>query len=78
MATNPYDLTVHDIKLEDTTNFGRAGQVVQQKRLTFYVGEHGPFVKVYAPAEATTERLKSDIDTQVSQLRELSTFSTQG
>ena len=75
---NPYDLTVHDIKLEDTTNFGRAGQVVQQRRLTFYVGDHGPFVKVYAPAEATTERLQSDIDTQVQQLRILSTQPAQG
>lgn len=76
--TNAYDLTVHDIKLEDTTNFGRAGQVVQQRRLTFYVGDHGPFVKVYAPAEATTERLQSDIDTQVQQLRIISTQPAQG
>jgi hypothetical protein len=70
---NPFDLTVHDIQVQDTTNFGRNGQVAQGKRVTFWVGDHGPFVLAYATKdEGNTSRIKGDIDAQVQQLRELS------
>jgi len=73
---NAFDLTVHDIKVEDVATFGRAGQVIQQKRVTFYVGDHGPFVNTYDKAAATTDRIKSDIDAQVQQLKTLSEHQT--
>jgi hypothetical protein len=78
MAANPYDLTVHDILVQDVTTFSRTGQVQQQKRLTFYVGDHGPFTRTYTAGDATTGRIKSDIDAQVIQLKELSEHQTSG
>jgi hypothetical protein len=75
---NPYDLTVHDILLQDITTFSRTGTVQLQKRLTFYVGDHGPFTLTYAAPEATTARIKSDIDAQVLQIRELSAHTPNG
>jgi hypothetical protein len=72
--SNQFDLSLHDIRLADSTTFGVGGKVIPQKRLTFFVGDHGPFNIVYAPAQATTARIKSDIDAQVQQLRELSTL----
>ena len=70
---NPYDLTVRDILVQDTTNFGRNGTVQQGKRVTFWVGDHGPFTLNYATKEeGNTMRIKSDIDQQVIQLKELS------
>jgi hypothetical protein len=78
MAANAYDLTVHDILVQDITTFTRTGQVQQQKRLTFYVGDHGPFTRNYSASEATTERIKSDIDAQVLQIRELSEHQAPG
>lgn len=68
---NEYDLTVHDINLQDTTSFDRVGRVVLGKRVTFYVGDQGPFTRNYTQAEATTARIKSDIDAQVMQIREV-------
>jgi hypothetical protein len=71
---NPNDLTVHDLVVADTTTFGAGGRVSQGKRVTFWIGSHGPFVRNYDAASATTDRIKSDIDAQVSQLRELATY----
>jgi hypothetical protein len=69
---NQYDLTVHDILLADTANFDRSGKIQRQKRLTFWVGDHGPFTQTYDADKATTARIKSDIDAQVMQVKELS------
>lgn len=71
---NQFELNVHDINVQDTTTFGRQGQVQMGKRVTFYVGSHGPFTLTYTDQiEANTARIKSDIDAQVMQLRELTT-----
>lgn len=71
---NQFDLTVRDIQVQDTTSFDRTGAVLLSKRVTFYVGDHGPFVLTYnTRAEATTARIKSDIDAQVQQLRDITT-----
>ena len=40
--TNEYALNVHDIVLADSVTFGAGNKVIQQKKLTFYVGDHGP------------------------------------
>lgn len=70
---NPFDLTVHDIQVQDTTTFSRQGQVQTGKRVTYYVGDHGPFTLTYDSKEqANTTRIKSDIDAQVQQLKQLS------
>ena len=71
---NPYDLTVHDVMIQDSPRFTAAGAVEMTRRLTFFVGTHGPFIKTYEPGQATTELIKSDIDAQVKQLRDLAGF----
>lgn len=70
---NPFDLSVHDINVQDTTTFGRQGQVQTGKRVTYFIGDHGPFTLTYTTKEeANTARIKSDIDAQVQQLKQLS------
>jgi len=69
---NQYDLTIRDVQVQDTTGFDRSGSVLLGKRVTFYVGDHGPFMLSYPTrAEASTARIKSDMDVQVQQLKEL-------
>ena len=71
---NQFDLTVHDTTVQDTTSFGLGNQVKKGKRVTYWVGSHGPFILTYDAADATTARIISDIDAQVQQLRELSAY----
>jgi len=69
---NQFDMTVRDIIVQDSTNFDRTGRVTIGKRVTFYVGDHGPFTLNYPTSvEGNTARIKSDIDAQVKQLQEL-------
>jgi hypothetical protein len=65
------DLAVHDIQVNDTTTFGPGGQGVPQRKVTFYVGTHGPFVLTYAAKDATAARIKSDIQAQVAELQSI-------
>ncbi len=62
-------LGVHDVSLSDVPSFGTGGQIKTMKRLTFYVGSHGPFFRTYTQEEATTEKMQSDINSQVQQIR---------
>lgn len=67
-----FDLNVHDVAVSHTTTFARNGAVQQGVRVVFFVGDHGPFTLSYDDrATATTARIKSDIDAQVQQLRDL-------
>lgn len=71
---NQFDMNVHDIQVQHTTTFSRSGAVQQGVRVVFYVGDHGPFTLAYDSRDvATTARIKSDIDAQVQQLRDLTT-----
>jgi hypothetical protein len=63
------DLIVHDIKVADAPFFGATGNVSKRTRVTFFVGNHGPFTLEYDPQQATTEKIQSDINSQVQQLR---------
>jgi len=64
------DLTVHDINVTERPDLsGKPGAMV--KTVTFYVGTHGPFTKVYQPGQGVTSAIKADIQAQVSELRDL-------
>jgi hypothetical protein len=70
---NAYDLSVHDVMLQDVPRFTPSGAVEMTRRLTFYVGAHGPFIKTYPAEQATTDLIRSDIDAQVKQLHAIVT-----
>jgi hypothetical protein len=60
---------VHDINVSEQAFFGLGGSVSKRTRVTFWVGTHGPFVRDYEPGQATTDKIQSDINSQVQQLR---------
>jgi len=62
-------LPVHDITVSETTGFSRTGAVEMVKRVTFYVGEHGPFMLEYRNDTGTPEKVNSDINGKVRELR---------
>lgn len=64
-------LAVHDVKVEDVPRFNGTGQTVVVTRVTFYVGAHGPFVREFAPGQATASSIQAAFDAQVSMLRAL-------
>lgn len=39
------DLTVEYVDIRDDTRFQRDGSTLAVKRVTFYIGKHGPFVE---------------------------------
>lgn len=65
------DLKVHDISVSHQQAIDSHGNISVQKRLTFFVGSHGPFFKTYSEAEGTADRMKSDIGAQVAELQSL-------
>ncbi|HWY55747.1 MAG TPA: hypothetical protein VNZ03_14865 [Terriglobales bacterium] len=67
----PVNLNVHDISVLDTATFGPGGAQIAQRKVTFFVGDHGPFVLTYNKAEATADRIKSDIQAEVAGLQSI-------
>ena len=63
------DLTVHDIAVSEQTTFAPGGGAAVQKRVSYFVGTHGPFTLVYNKADGTAARIKADIQAQVDDLR---------
>lgn len=63
------ELNVHDVVIKDDVEF-RPNVFGQPKTtVTFFVGIHGPFRLEYPKAQATSERINSDIDHTVVELR---------
>lgn len=65
------DLKPHDINVTESPVVGNGGQVQLRRRLTFWVGSHGPFTKEYGPGEGTKERYKLDIQKEIDDLADL-------
>lgn len=63
------DLKVHDVLVTEDADFRPRsfGQVIT--KVTFYVGDHGPFRLSYPKDQATSQRIQTDIDHQVVELR---------
>lgn len=62
---------VHDINIADTSVFANNGAQVPMRRVTFFVGDHGPFQLTYAKAAATADTIKSDIQAEVDSLKSI-------
>jgi hypothetical protein len=67
-AMDAPDLKVHDIQVSDTTGFTAGGGTTMQRRVTYFIGPHGPFTLTYTATDATAARIKSDIKAQVDSL----------
>jgi len=66
------DFNVHDINVAEQQVISNKGDVVQTKRVTFMVGTHGPFTRVYNPASAgTAAAIRADITAQVDELKQI-------
>jgi hypothetical protein len=68
---DPLDLKVHDIAIADTTVFLPGGAPQVQRRITFFVGTHGPFTLSYDKAQATADAVKRDIQAEVDTIRDI-------
>lgn len=64
-------LDVHDMVISETNGFSRTGNVELVKRVTFYVGDHGPFTLEYRDGSGTPEKINSDINGKIKELREV-------
>ena len=67
---------VHDIDVQDTQLPTPKGTFVATRRVTFFVGAHGPFELTYAKQDATPARIKSDIQAEVDGLRSIHELQT--
>jgi hypothetical protein len=63
------DFKVHDVSIKDAVDFKPASFGKPLTQVTFFVGDHGPFRLEYPKDQATSERINSDIDHQVVELR---------
>lgn len=62
---------VHDIGVSEQPFFGPGGVVGTQKVVTFYVGNHGPFIRRWKIEDATPSAIQLAITQQVDELRTL-------
>lgn len=77
MASND-TLNVHDISSTEQPFFGVGGVVKKQTRVTFYVGTHGPFTLTYDEGQGTADKIQSDINAKVRDLRVITTADYTG
>ncbi len=73
---DPADFNVHDINVGDTSIFGPNGAQIAQRKVTFFVGTHGPFTLTYNKADATADRIKSDIAAEVATLKSVNELTS--
>jgi len=71
-------LNVHDITQNEQPYFAPNGSVTKQTRVTFFVGSHGPFVLTYDAGQATADKIQSDINAKVRDLRLITTADYTG
>lgn len=74
MATET--LNVHDIGVSDTTTFGPGANAIPKRKVTYFIGNHGPFELLYDKADATAARIKSDIQAHVAELQDISSLTS--
>lgn len=68
--TEPFG--VHDIRVSDAVTLTAGGGKVV-RRLSFYVGAHGPFMKDFAAGDDTAQAIQDYIAKQVADLRMIAT-----
>jgi hypothetical protein len=64
-------LEVHGMTLQGVVARDAAGRRTRRLRLTFKLGEQGPFIAEYEQADWTASRVKADVERRQQQLRAL-------
>lgn len=64
-----WDYTIGSIHIQDVTGVDTNLQPTVTKRVSFMVGNQGPFVLNYPAAQYSAERVKEDIQKEVETLR---------
>jgi hypothetical protein len=75
---DPQGLDVHDMVMSNQPQFTRTGGVRQVTVVTYYVGDHGPFTLTYNQGDDNAERITSDIQHQVAEMRRIMQMQTPG
>ena len=70
---NPAD---EALSFSGTFTFDGKGGFTNVKRVTFSVGDHGPFTKDYAPPNDTAANIKADISAQVAELQSINELAS--
>lgn len=68
---NGDDFKVHDITSTEQSVPTPTGTFKMVRRVTYFVGTHGPFTLEYAKQDATAARIKSDIQAEVDSLKSI-------
>jgi hypothetical protein len=66
---------VHDINVAHQTAPDGRGGFTTVKRVSYYVGNHGPFEKTYTPPAGTAADIKADISAQVAELQDIQSLA---
>jgi hypothetical protein len=70
------DLKVHTINVTHQVAPDGKGGMATVKRLSYMVGDHGPFHHQYTPPDGDANKMKSDIQAQVAELADLHSVSS--
>lgn len=72
---NPEDLKPHDINVTETPKLGPGGTVTMQRTVTFFIGTHGPFQKIYDAGQYSAAQVKTDIQNEIDQLASIHSWA---
>lgn len=67
------DLTINNVSVREQPVFSPSGAIGRNTVVTYFVGTHGPFTLTYQPNQFSPEKARSDMETQVVNLRRLLT-----
>ena len=70
------ELKPKDISQSERPYYDANGRLSRTVILTFFVGDHGPFIRQFTADEATPEKLRTVIQDKVSELRQLLTLQS--
>lgn len=59
------------VRVDETFRLSPRGETQRVVRVSFFVGEQGPFSKDYTPAEFIPERVKRDLADEARKFEEL-------
>jgi len=68
---SPPNLKVHSLRVAHQLTSTPAGEPAVLKTLSYHVGDHGPFHHTYPQGQGTADKMRSDIQAQVSELASL-------
>jgi hypothetical protein len=62
---------IHSIHVSHATGVDDSGKLAKVKKLTFHVGDHGPFEQTFQPPNDTTQHMISHMTAQQTEVQQL-------